>query len=178
MPAPQPCPQPLAPAPQPWASATLLPVPRQDYLPAPRGAMVRRRGDAAVLKPPFLRRISEQADLAWDSDALRPRPVLRPSRPPARVAPKSVLDPWASTGPDGARATADNDPTLDQSRRAALAGVPRLRHKTAPFLRVTIPDPFALAETIRLGVPPDDDDPPAPPPDVPPAPKLPLSSKR
>lgn len=45
-----------------------------------------------------------------------------------------------------------DDPTGESSTRAALAAVPPLRSEPAPFVRMPLPDPFELQQTVRLRI--------------------------
>ncbi len=62
--------------------------------------------------------------------------------------------------PDVDRVSLD-DPTSDDSLRAALAEVPPVRSTPIPFQRRTLPDPFENAQTVRLKTPPPEDGTPA-----------------
>ena len=75
-------------------------------------------------------------------------------------------------GADRAPADVLTDPTLGESRRSSLAVAPKLRQTAAPFVELTIPDPFEVVNAIRMRNQPPDTDPPASP-SAPPAPKLP-----
>jgi len=84
---------------------------------------------------------------------------------------------WRLTGPDRAAARVSSDPTRAESGRAALLAKPKVRLTPVPFIRRTLPNPFALAEAIALRVFPPDDDPPAPPQAAPTPPTLPVAPK-
>ena len=179
--APDPAPRPFVTAPQPHGGDTIAPARAPDYIPRARGADVRRRGEAATQRPLHMRPVRDLPPLAVESESLRPRPVFAPSAPAMRVARPdrdSAAAMWRRTGPDGGHATVSTDATLAQSARAALVGVPRLRQNPVPFLRLAIPDPFALVQAVALAPPPPDADLPAPPAPPPPAPKLPVATKQ
>ena len=50
-----------------------------------------------------------------------------------------------------------DDPTTTASMVAALAAIPPPRSQPTPFVRLSLPDPFELAVTIRLRAPPQED---------------------
>jgi hypothetical protein len=52
------------------------------------------------------------------------------------------------------------DPTQQQSRDAVVAAEPPYRQRLAPFVKLTLPDPFELVNEIRLLRPPADNEPP------------------
>ena len=155
------------------------PTDLQGYLPPARGGENRRRGDAARQKPLRPRPVPDTPALATGLDGLRPWP-LRPSAPVARadspgVAGLAAL--WRRTGPDRATASLAGDPTRAESARAALQAKPILRLTPVPFIRRTLPNPFALAEAIALDVFPPDADPPAPPQAAPTPPRFAVAPK-
>jgi hypothetical protein len=72
-------------------------------------------------------------------------------RVPSLDGNKSVdLPPMAQPLPDRAPVT---DPTLSASREAVLSAAMPARKKPAPYLRVTLPDPFEHRDTVRLRTP-------------------------
>jgi hypothetical protein len=75
-------------------------------------------------------------------------PVGRGIRVPSPDANQPVpLPPLAHAHPD--RAPLD-DPTVDAATAAALAGAPPMRTTPAPFLRLSVPDPFENRAAVRL----------------------------
>jgi hypothetical protein len=111
---------------------------------------------------------------AWQADP--PPPPRLPALPPARVgSPDPACPPllWGGARYRPGRPSPTSDPVLDLSRQAALAARPPLRESPAPFLRLTIPDPFESVAAVRLREPPPDDDPPASAVELPPGPVLP-----
>jgi hypothetical protein len=49
------------------------------------------------------------------------------------------------------------DPTPEVSLAAVLAAAVPVRTTPAPFVRLTLPDPFEHAQTVRLRTPPEED---------------------
>jgi hypothetical protein len=96
-----------------------------------------------------------------------PEPPPLPADPGARVVAPDPAEPpplpvLAHYAPE--RQSLD-DPTGDFSLRAALAAPPPERTGPAPFLRLTLPDPFEHAEVVRLRTPlPEDPTPVSPAP--------------
>jgi len=169
---------PLAPlaAPVPWPSSTIVPVPKGSWLPPaeiPAGPRL-----AAAADPPPLRS-RRAADLP---------PLADVAGPPAPAARKLDVAPLvAAPAPDinvlpilptrlgfqSERMAAFADPTRDQSREAAVAAEPPYRQSLAPFVKLTIPDPFQLQNEIRLRQSPPDNEPPVTSKSRPPKPVLP-----
>jgi len=84
--------------------------------------------------------------------------------------------PGKMSGPDRAMS---GDPTAVQSHEAILVGRPILRQAPVEFLRLNIPQPFALVDPIRMSAEamPADNDPPAMP-QTPADPTMPVSPRR
>ena len=61
-------------------------------------------------------------------------------------------------------ATLVEDPTAAASTSAALSAAPPQRVNPAPYLRLTLPDPFEHRDVVRLPRPNNDHQPPAPAP--------------
>jgi hypothetical protein len=59
-------------------------------------------------------------------------------------------------------ATPAEDPTAADSAAAALSAAPPRRVTPAPYLRLTVPDPFEHRDVLRLPRPDTDHQPPAP----------------
>ncbi len=95
--------------------------------------------------------------------------VSAPSPDPV-VAPP--LAPIARLIPDVP--TVSSDPTGDGSRRAAMTILSVLRDQPAPFLRLTIPNPFENAQAVRVRTPIPDADEPAASSSRPPLPPFPV----
>jgi hypothetical protein len=110
----------------------------------------------------------------WADLARTQRKTLRDSKPlprPGQIAPEvrlAVRLPSLSQPPVD-RASLD-DPTADISVATSLASAPPERKAPAPFLRVTLPDPFEHHHPLRLRIAPAEEPLPA---DAPPAPARP-----
>lgn len=155
-------PPPLDAAPQPHPLATLRVRAPIRWLP-PAGVVAAPRplpsdGRHAL----FHRPAHSRTRLAFDRPGLPPRPPLaagplayEPSPDPNRlpILPKRPT-------PDPARNTVTDDPTYAQSVRAVLAVMPSLQHVPAPFLRLQIPDPFALLTAVQMPDQPPETHPP------------------
>lgn len=98
-------------------------------------------------------------------DPVTPRRVALPTGERVRLPSVDVNEPVAlprlATRP--VDATPRDDPTAAASTAAALSAAPPRRTNPAPFLRLTLPDPFAHRAALRLPRP-DDTQPPAPAP--------------
>jgi len=92
--------------------------------------------------------------------------AVDPTREPLRSA--SFL-------PIPERTTGATDPTLDWARRAAVTYVSWLRLGAAPFLKLSIPDPFEALTVVQLRATWPDTDPPATAPGLPSRRTLPLN---
>jgi len=175
--------QAFAPVPLPLFVTAPQPSPSSALVPAPRGTW--RPPLADVLRLPRL--------LPSEHDRpVRPRPVAdlpllgrgSPSLPPPRLPPATPQARAASPDPNrlpllpaGSRpnpnhADATSDPTLGQARQALLWTIGGLRRSPAPFLRLTIPDPFEAVTAVQFRHCPADDDTPAVLPDLPGRPTL------
>jgi hypothetical protein len=77
--------------------------------------------------------------------------VRHPGPEVNRPVPLPIL---AQPAPD--RASLD-DPTADLSAAAVQAAAPPPRTAPAPFLRLTLPDPFEPRNAVRLRTPPADE---------------------
>lgn len=172
-------PMPFASEPRPWRAAKLdrlpdrlRPLPQADVPAQPRRLQsevpIQRRPRPALDLPPLA---------GGDFDPMRPaRPEL-PSGPKAYVASPNPDTPPPL--PVLARQQTEviavtTDPTVDRSRQAALVVVSVLRDQPAPFLRLTIPDPFEHIRLVQLRMPPPDADEPASPTSRPPVPAMPV----
>jgi hypothetical protein len=184
--APAPPPRPPAPLPplpafasasQPWISNWAGLVPLRLVLP---DAVVRDKGwpmETARLQPMPTRPATDRPPLAWDLGSLPSRLYLTPAGPPSYAPPPDparLVAPWREIGPDADRPTPATDPVLHSARGIALAGIPELKQKPAPFLRIGLPDPAEQAIPLRLKEPPPDKDGPAASFDLPPKPFLPV----
>ena len=171
-------PVPLPGAPQePWRSDRLIPVPVRSWLPP---AEVYRGSEllpSEAKRPAGLRPTADEPPLAPPSSLL---PVSRPPLPAgplARAASPDVagLPADSLTGSSPGEADPAGDATLDPSRQTVLATAAGLRQGPAPFLRLTIPDPFEAITAVQLRRPPPDDDAPVAASDLPARAPLPTS---
>jgi len=156
---------PLAPrgTPAPWPLATIVPTAKGSWLP-PAEIRPELRLVAAA-DPPALRS-RRAADLPPLADVAGPPapagrkldvpPLAAAPAPNINVLPILPLRPWNPLERMGAFA----DPTQQQSRDAVVAAEPPYRHHLAPFVKLTLPDPFELVNEIRLLRPPADNEPP------------------
>lgn len=156
---------PLAPAaaPVPWPSSTLVPAPKGSWLPP---AEVRTEPRAVAASGPPAPRARRAADLPPLADVSGPpAPASRqldagpPAAAPApdiNVLPILPLRLWYQLD----RYAPLADPTRGPSREAAVAAEPPFRQSLAPFVRLSIPDPFEFLNEIRLLRPPADSEPP------------------
>ena len=177
-----PMPGPLASEPQLYPSDAILPNTRQWFLPAARPGY-----EPPNVKPPRLEVIHMRpttlaGEYAMEARGAQPYPELPPMSPLAwapSTDPSELSVPVPLSGRDGGGAKLSNDPTSAQSRLAVLTGRPVLRQAPAPFLRLTIPDPFGLIDAVKLKIramPPDNDPPDLP--QTPPDPTMPASPKK
>ena len=151
-------------APRPWDETIPLTASAEPPLPL---ADVRNepRGLALPPGPTGLSMVAHLPPLAGVrrilAAPLRPMPV----GPPAQAAPSdpvlAALLGGASTPDPDSLMTAE-DSTAALLRQSVLETVPRFRTSPPPPLLLSIPDPFDLAEAIRMPAQPTDDDPPAP----------------
>jgi len=163
-------------APEPSPTATLtgewgeaaLPAARLRDRPLPVASESRR--------PPRLRPIAAMPPLGGEPGPLTEAPRPIPVGPPIRQdSPSLERLPEISTQYlryNLARSSQWDDPTRAASRQALLATTPHLRAKPAPFLRLTIPDPFAAITAVRLRSAPPDAEAPESDYDLPERPKL------
>jgi len=153
--------EPLARDAQPWPNSLLVPAPLPPSLPP---AVISREpwaADASRQKRLRPRPATDLPSPGWNSGLTLPAPWLTPSRPLARAAsPDAALlqGPWRETGPDPDGADAASDPTRHQSQGLATSAKPDLRDRPAPFVRLTIPDPFEAIEALRFTRPASDDE--------------------
>ncbi|HUT34972.1 MAG TPA: hypothetical protein VNE39_15890 [Planctomycetota bacterium] len=118
---------------------------------------------------------SSAVEEAPDPFAVRPpRMLLRP--PAVASSPEVTQAPLLSVAflPKPDRPAPTSDPTWDHSYRAAIARKPELARPAAPFLRLTIPDPFETASLVQLRHPLPDADPPSAAPGLPDRPTFPV----
>jgi hypothetical protein len=151
-------------------------VTRPRHLPAPRSLerpevplppnlseLPRPRLDApnSPLRP---RALSGAAPLTWyRDDPQTPQRRRLPDAARVRLPSSDVREPIAL--PTLGRAHPDRaplaDPSVEASTAAALAGTMPARTNPAPFVRLTLPDPFEHSRTVRLRTPPKEDAVPA-----------------
>ncbi len=100
----------------------------------------------------------------YQRDPLPPQRIEFPAGERVRVASADVNEPVAlpklTIRPMDA--TPADDPTAAASTAAALSAAPPPRVTPAPFLRLTLPDPFEHRDVLRLPRPNTDHEPPAP----------------
>ncbi len=163
-------------APQPSATPTLTGEWRGPPLPAARLRREPRCLASELRRPLRLRPIAAMPPLGGQPGPLTEAPRPMPVGPPVREdSPGLDRLPEVSTQymqRYPARSSPWDDPTRAASRQALLATAPHLRAKPAPFLRLTIPDPFAAITAVRLREPPPDAEGPEPNRDLPERPKL------
>lgn len=117
-----------------------------------------------------LRPTADYPPLAWDTDPFSPRPPSMPITARAYgLSPDPAQSPMLSAAflplPD--RPALAGDPTWSHSAESAIARRVELDHKAAPFLRLTIPDPYELIALVQLRKTPPDADPPSQAPGLP-----------
>ena len=171
----------LASEPQPWPSDTVLPNTRHWFLPTARPGLEPSNAKVPTLETIHVRPTILADEYATETYGVQPYPDLPPTSPLAWASshnPSELSVPVTLSGPDGDIAKLSNDPTSGQSRLAVLDGRPLLRQAPAAFLRLTIPDPFALIEAVKFEIEamPPDNDPPALPP-TPPDPTMPIKPR-
>ena len=172
----------LASEPQPCPSDTVLPNTQHWFLPTARPGYESPSAKAPRLEALHIRPIILAAERAMDTYGVQRYPDLPPMSPLAWAPfpdPSELSVPVTLSGPDGDGAKLSNDPTSGQSRLAVLAGRPPLRQAPAAFLRLVIPDPFALIEPVKIDIdamPPDNDPPTLP--KTPPDPTMPVTARR
>lgn len=171
----------LASEPQPWRSDTVLPNSQHWFLPTARPGHESPNAKAPKLKALNIRPTTLAAEYAMETHGVQPFPDLPPTSPLAWADfpdPSELSVPITLSDPDAGGAKLSNDPTSGQSRLTVLAVHPPLRQAPAAFLRLVIPDPFALVEAVRLGpqaMPPDNDPPSLP--ETPPDPTMPVTPR-
>jgi len=174
----------LAPEPQPWPSDTILPNTKHWFLPTARAGHESPNANTKTsrLKPIHMRQTILATEYATDTHGVQPYPDLPPMSPLVWASfpdPSELSVPIILSGPDGDDAKLSSDPTSVQSRFSALAEQPPLRQKHVAFLRLTIPDPFALVEAVKFephAMPPDNDPPALP--KTPPDPTMPITPRK
>jgi len=158
----------LAPEAQPWLSDTILPNAQHWFLPTARPGHEAPNAKAHRLKALNIRPTILAAEYAVETHGVQPFPDLPPTSPLAWTDfpdPSELSVPITLSDPDAGGAKFSNDPTSGQSRLAVLAVHAPLRQAPAAFLRLVIPDPFALIEAVKFkpqAMPPDDDPPSLP----------------
>lgn len=172
----------LAPEPQPCPSDTILPNTRQWFLPAARPGYEPPSAKVPRIEAIHMRPTTLAGEYAMEAHGAQPYPELPPMSPLvwAPSTDSSELSvPVPLSGLDGGDAKLSSDPTSGQSRLAVLVGRPLLRRAPAPFLRLTIPDPFGLIDAVKfkIGAMPPDNGPPDLP-QTPPDPTMPPSPKK
>lgn len=159
-----------------WSTDPAGAVPPRVQLP---GAPLRASGwagETAALRPLVRQVARDQPSLAWELGPYPAWPYLMPATPPAFAPvpdPGRLVAPWRPQEPDGDRAVVAADPVLQPARQATLAGVPELKQKPAPFVKMNLPNPFETTAAIRTK-PLADADPPAASSELPPKPYLPV----
>jgi hypothetical protein len=83
---------------------------------------------------------------------------------------------WSETPADGARPDRNSDPVEVQVRREILSRQPELRQKSAPFLRVEIPEPVETPRLLSLREQPADSSTPVTASGIPARPVLPVAA--
>jgi len=129
----------------------------QPTLPLPRVALVPRVVAEATRRTPAPSRLLTPEPALGGLDTALPLPQTQqfPVSARLRVASEDVARPvglgvMARPLPD---AGALADPTLSASRTAALGGRLPQRTQPAPYLRLTLPDPYEHRDTVRLRQP-------------------------
>jgi hypothetical protein len=135
---------------------------RSDPLPPPNAAGVVPALPAQGKKPALLPRlVSEEALVGASERVALPEETVLPAWDRPRVPSPDVNEPLAL--PILAQAVPDRepleDPTGDASTAAALAAPLPPRVIPAPFLRLSIPDPYELRRPLTLLAPPEAADP-------------------
>ena len=172
----------LAPKPQPWPSDTIVPNPPHWFLPAARPGHEAPNAKAPRLLGIHIRPTILALEYAMETHGFQRYPDLPPTSPLAWASfpdPSELSVPATLSGPDAGSAKLSSDPTSGQSRIAALDRRPLLRETHAAFLRLTIPNPFALIDAVKLEIeamPPDDDLPTVP--ETPPDPTMPITPRK
>jgi hypothetical protein len=167
----------------PWNSPALVPHPSGCHLPLAtagrdlRAAEAGAAGYAARWQASRLRPTADRPEIAWPS-ALLPRALwLTAATPPARVASADggrAAATGGQIGPDAVRSNPATDPAWQETEKRILGVPAELHEKSAPLVRLTIPDPFEDTTALRLRQPPPDTDPPAPSYELPPRPPMPV----
>jgi hypothetical protein len=146
-------------------------------LPAATAGGEVRSGEAGRQHAIRLRPTADRPELAWQLPPVPAPPWLAPSGPPAYAVSPDVGRAAAmarEVGPDAARPLPATDPTWDAAEKRTLATAAELRQKSAPFVRLAIPDPQESTTAIRLKQPLPDADPPAHSFELPPQPPMPV----
>ena len=172
----------LAPKPQPRPADTIVPNTPNWFLPAARPGHEAPGAKAPRLLGLHIRPTILASEYAMETYGVQRYPDLPPQSPLAWIPfpdPSELSVPVVLSGPDASSAKLSNDPTSGQSRLAVLNGRPLLRQTHAAFLRLTIPDPFALIDAVKLEIEamPPDNDPPAVP-LTPPDPTMPITPRK
>ncbi len=157
----------VAPAEAPSTGPRRLPVPSALESPSvplpPNQGLVPRLPAGKDRTPPRPRPLAEEPPLSdYRLDPERPHEHVLPAGARARRPGPDVNQPAALpvlAGPAPDRASLD-DPTADFSASAVRAATPPVRATPAPFLRLTLPDPFEYRDAARVRTPPPDDAPP------------------
>lgn len=97
--------------------------------------------------------------VAYRGEPVGPNRVTFSAGAPVSIASPDVAQPTRLPylGQPGVDRVPVEDPTVDESLKAALAGEIPVRATPAPFDRRSVPDPFENAQTIRLKTPPAED---------------------
>jgi hypothetical protein len=155
---------PLAAAPVPPGSSTLVPMPPAWWLPAAITVHGPHALGPVTQRPLFLRGTPDLPPVAERRSPPWTPPVQLAAGPLARADapdPAAVPMPALRHRPNIDRPDAAYDPTEDQSRQRALAAVTSLRKAAVPFLRLTIPDPYETRAALEFRKVLPDADPPA-----------------
>ena len=171
----------LASEPQPWLPDTVFPNTQHWFLPTARPGHEAPNAKAPRLKALNIPPTILAAEYAVETHGIQPFPDLPPTSPLAWADfpdPSELSVPIILSGPDAGGAKLSNDPTSGQSHLAVLAVHPPLRQAPAAFLRLVIPEPFALIEAVKfeLQTMPPDNDPPSLP-KTPPDPTMPITPR-
>jgi hypothetical protein len=144
-------PVPFVMSPKPWRAAKLEQLPNLPMAPidTPTTGHLLAPANSRVVR---IRPALDVPPLAMGDKAPLPLlPAFLPG-PKARVETPNPLavPPLITSGRPPEALLPFVDPTEEASRQAALVGIALLRNQPAPFLRLTIPDPFENLKAVRL----------------------------
>jgi len=138
--------------------------PRRAWIPMVGAAQNPRRVPTDGAHPLYPRPAIDLPQVAWVPMSLALAPPRVPTEALAFAYAVDVTRvPLRSPSflPIPERTTAATDPSLDWARRAAVTYVSWLRLSPAPFLKLSIPDPFEALTVVQLRATWPDADPPA-----------------